>query len=320
MFISTAQEGRPTFSVVIPCWNAERTIAETLTSVQNQTFANFEIILVDDGSTDGSAAILDQWSRGEARLKVIRVANGGPSRARNHAVFEHARGEFLAFLDSDDLWLPEKLQIVADAFQADAGLDGVYGRTVFFRDRPDAAVTVSKVSGAPLTPKSLLRGNATCTMSNVVVRADAFRASGGFDPSIVYSEDLEWLVRFTAAGRRICAIDKALTFYRSSDGGLSINFEKMHAGWRSAATSAQTAGYRLAPAALLAAEAVHLRFLARRALRSQGPRFTALKLAVRGALLSPTGFFGNPVHGLLTLMAAIVEGMLPTGLRLALQF
>jgi hypothetical protein len=157
-------------------------------------------------------------------------------------------------------------------------------------------------------------------MSNVVVRADAFRASGGFDPTMSYSEDLEWLVRFTAAGHRLEALDLPLVYYRSSDGGLSINLEKMHAGWRRAAASAKACDPAIDETFLLAAEAIHLRFLARRALRGAGPRAAALGLAVRGVARSPFGFFANPAHGVLTLLAACAQPLLPAGLRrLALQ-
>ena len=312
---------RPTFSVVIPCWNAAATIEKTLHSVLNQTFGDLEVIVVDDGSTDGTADILERCFRVEPRVRVITQTKGGPSRARNHAVLEVARGQYIAFMDADDLWAPEKLERSAAALDADAGLAGIYGRTAFFRDDAQAARTVSTVLDHPLTPRDLLRGNAVCTMSNLVVRADAFRASGGFDPSIVYSEDLEWLVRFTAAGHRVEAIDETLVYYRSSDAGLSFNVDRMHQGWKSAVESAIRSGCDLDRRSVRAAEAVHLRLLSRRALRGSAPRCTALRLAIRGALCSPVGFFSDPGRALLTLCAALVEPLLPSNLRrLAMQF
>lgn len=311
----------PAVSVIVPCWNAEQTIEATLASLRDQTFADFEVILVDDGSTDGTLSALDRWAAADARFRVFQVANGGPSRARNHAALMLARGDILAFLDADDLWVSTKLELVVEALRADPGLCGVYGRTAFFRDNPMAARTVSQVLDHPVRPADLLRGNPTCTMSNVVVRTEAFRSTGGFDPSIVHCEDIEWLVRLTAGGGRFEAIDETLVFYRSSDAGLSLNLDSMHAGWRHAAASAERAGFGLTPSALRAAEAVHLRLLARRALRGQAPRFSALGLAVRGALRSPVGFFGDPVRGLLTLLAACAQPLLPANVRrLALQF
>lgn len=312
---------RPTFSVVIPCYNAEAHVAETLASVSAQTFGDWEAILVDDGSTDNTAAILDLWAAADPRFRVVRLPNGGPSRARNYGAKVCARGRYIAFLDSDDLWAAHKLAVTAEAFSADVDLDGLYGRVAFFRDAPEAARTVSSIGGGALTPLELLEANTTCTMSNVVIRTDVFNASRGFDPTIVYAEDLEWLVRVTAAGARIEALNDTLVFYRSSDDGLSINVEKMHAGWSSAVASARHWGVNITQGRLNAAEAKHLRLLARRALRGRAPRFAALKLAVRGALRSPVGFFGDPRRGVLTLAAAIVEPMLPDGLRrLSFQF
>ncbi len=312
---------RPAFSVVIPCWNAAATLDETLASVTRQSFEDFEIIVVDDGSTDETGKIIDRWMGADRRVRFVSQSKGGPSRARNHAVFEMARGRYIAFLDADDVWETDKLRRSAAALDADPDLAAVYGRTAFFRDDVRAARTVSQAPGHPLTPDDLLRGNAVCTMSNLVVRAEAFKESGGFDPSIVHSEDLEWLVRFTATGHRICGIDETLVYYRSSDTGLSFDVNRMHEGWKSALASATQAGWTFDPAAARAAEAIHLRLLSRRALRGQAPRFTPLNLAIRGVLRSPSGFFSDPRRGLLTIVAALIEPLLTPGLRrLVLQY
>ena len=305
----------PAVSVIVPCFNAEATLRDTLTSVRGQTFRNFDVILVDDGSTDGTAGLLAGWALADGRFRVVTLPNGGPSRARNHAALDIARGRYIAFLDSDDIWPSNKLAQVVKVMDADPTLGAVYGRTAFFRDRPELARTVSQVRARPLTPGDLLRGNAVCTMSNVVVRREVFRATGGFDPSIVYSEDLEWLVRLTAAGVRLQAIDATLVYYRSTDAGISINVEKMCAGWKSAADSARRAGCDLSVGEFRAAEATHMRLMARRALRGLAPRGAALKLVLRGVAHSPFGFFADPARALLTLLAACIEPLLPAGLR-----
>lgn len=97
----------PYFSVVIPLYNKEKYIKRTLYSVFNQTFSNFEIIIIDDGSKDKSCEIIKLIS--DPRIRLIRQENGGPSKARNRGIKE-AKGEFIAFLDADDEWLPEKLK------------------------------------------------------------------------------------------------------------------------------------------------------------------------------------------------------------------
>lgn len=98
----------PYFSVVIPLYNKEQYIAKTLESVLNQTFENFEIVVVDDGSTDKSCEIVKSIK--DSRIRLICQENGGPSKARNRGIQE-AKGELIAFLDADDEWLSEKLQL-----------------------------------------------------------------------------------------------------------------------------------------------------------------------------------------------------------------
>jgi glycosyltransferase involved in cell wall biosynthesis len=92
-------------SVVIPAYNAERWVGAAVRSVLAQTYANFEVLVVDDGSKDGTAVVAEAFG---GPVRCIRQKNGGVSRARNHGAAQ-ARGEFLAFLDADDDWLPAKL-------------------------------------------------------------------------------------------------------------------------------------------------------------------------------------------------------------------
>jgi teichuronic acid biosynthesis glycosyltransferase TuaG len=99
----------PTVSIITPVYNAARWLAQTLASVHAQTFADWEHILVDDGSTDASVALIQAAAAVDPRIRLLRTpCNGGPSAARNMAL-DAARGRFVAFLDADDLWLPEKL-------------------------------------------------------------------------------------------------------------------------------------------------------------------------------------------------------------------
>ena len=95
-------------SVITPCYNGSRFISETIDSVLSQTYSIWEMIIVDDGSTDNSAEIVDPYSKRDGRIRLIRQANGGSAKARNHGIKE-AQGQYIALLDSDDLWKPEFL-------------------------------------------------------------------------------------------------------------------------------------------------------------------------------------------------------------------
>ena len=110
--ISTAQQtdsNQTLVSIITPVFNAARWLPQTLDSVQAQTYSNWEHILVDDGSTDGSIELIEKVAQRDTRIRLMRTAkNGGPAVARNLAI-QSARGRYIAFLDADDLWLPEKL-------------------------------------------------------------------------------------------------------------------------------------------------------------------------------------------------------------------
>ena len=110
-------EKRPFFSVIIPIYNAEKTLAEAVHSVLAQTFADFEILLVDDASTDGSREAALAMAREDSRVQVVLLQkNAGAGRARNAGI-RSARGEYLMFLDADDAFLPELMQRVADSLE-----------------------------------------------------------------------------------------------------------------------------------------------------------------------------------------------------------
>ena len=98
-------------SVIMPAWNAEKYIGASIESVQAQSYTNWELIIVDDCSTDGTRELVRSYRDKDSRIRLIcRKKNGGPSRAWNSA-FSYMRGQYVAFLDSDDLWIPEKLQV-----------------------------------------------------------------------------------------------------------------------------------------------------------------------------------------------------------------
>lgn len=96
-------------SIIVPVYNAEKYIRETIDCVKAQTYENWELVLVEDGSADESLRILETLERQEARIRVIRQENGGAAKARNHGLLE-ATGRFVAYLDADDLWSPDKLE------------------------------------------------------------------------------------------------------------------------------------------------------------------------------------------------------------------
>jgi len=189
----------PKVSVVIPTYNSAQFIVETLESVFAQTYEDYEIIVVDDGSTDNTREVLKPYM---SRIRYIYKENGGASSARNLGI-KSAEGEYIAFLDSDDLWMPEKLEKQMEYFQTnpDCGLvysdciridsDGVY--------LPQSDV-YSKVSGYIFL--KLLEGFVLPT-STVIAKVECFGIAGYFDENLERCEDYDlWLriARFFTVG------------------------------------------------------------------------------------------------------------------------
>jgi glycosyltransferase involved in cell wall biosynthesis len=305
----------PEFTIIIPCWNAELTLRATLDSIMAQDLQNWECIIVDDGSTDDTRYILADYCLKDQRFRTLSTLRNGPSGARNLAGLKYAKAQYLAFLDSDDIWHPNKLSRTLAAFESDSLADGFYAQIAFFKIDPKRPETHSTVYPRLLRPIDFLRDNPVCTMSNLVIKTALFKVSNGFDQTIVHNEDVEFLVRVTARGARIAGIQECLVDYRTSVTGLSSNLKSMRAGWHRALESLQSSDFRLSPAQIAEADAGNLRYLSRRALRTGAPGFEALRLAIRGISRSPKSFFSPSWRGCMTLLGAFIAPFLPRKIR-----
>jgi glycosyltransferase involved in cell wall biosynthesis len=301
------------FSIVIPCYNAANTLAQTLDSLCAQTEASFEIICVDDGSTDLTRALIQTYAERDSRIRIAYNIGKGPSSARNFGALTLARGKYIAFCDADDLWTPEKLADLAACF-ADEDTDAAYGQIAFFQEDPSDARVYSTVPKQTLTIPMLLAENPVCTMSNLAIRRDVFQSTSGFNEDIVHNEDLEWLIRLVGDGALVKGLQAHHTWYRTNTGGLSSDLNAMRKGRKAALKTAATFGHK----PTRAANAIYDRYLARRALRLGYGRLAPLGFVLRGLMYSPLGFFSSPRRGLLTLIAAVVKLFLPRALSQSL--
>ncbi|MFC8435402.1 glycosyltransferase [Streptomyces sp. NPDC057253] len=196
--------------MIIPLYNTEKYIGACLASVLTQTHRELEVIVVDDGSTDGGAAIAERVA--DERVRVERVANGGVGAARNRGL-ALARGEAVAFLDADDLWYPEKLAeqvgvlrdrdvvAVGAVFQYLSASGRRFGRAG--QDARDAA-SQERMRRGGLMPFPI---------SSLIARTDAVRAAGGFDESLPPVADLDLMARLALAGR-VATVMRPLGAYR----------------------------------------------------------------------------------------------------------
>ncbi|HEY0564509.1 MAG TPA: glycosyltransferase family A protein [Terriglobales bacterium] len=205
-------------SVIIPAYNAARWIRRAIESVQAQTVAAHEIIVVDDGSTDGTRELVATM-RG---VRLFEQANGGPSKARNFGV-QRADGELIAFLDSDDWWTPEKIERQTAAFS-----DPTYVlnyTSMYVVDEDDGSVSTTMAHD----PKQLwprMRCSNPITPSTVMLRRSAFIECGGFAEDLWIGEDWDLWIRLHRLGA-FSALNNPLTYYRKSASSLSSDPHRM---------------------------------------------------------------------------------------------
>lgn len=191
--------GDARISVIMPFLNAQAHLAEAIESVIGQTFADWELLLVDDGSTDDSARIARDFAAREARIRLLAPdpEHRGAAAARNRGIAA-ARGEYVAFLDSDDLYEPGKLSCDAAALDADEEAAWVYGATRWFYERECRRDYVERLGvrrDRRYPPPELLnriileeRGDIPCTCG-VMIRRTALNAVGGFEERFALYED-----------------------------------------------------------------------------------------------------------------------------------
>lgn len=211
---------QPRFSIITPCYNAIKTLPDTVDSVLEQTFRDWEFVLVDDGSTDGTG----EWitKQDDSRIRCIQGNHRGRAAARNRAITE-AKGEWVTFLDADDMWLKEKLELVSNAINEHPEITFIYTWA--------AVIDMAGKRVGSMHPKlyhghifeELLRGNFICN-STVAVRRDILQKTGGFDEHLEYPEDWDLWIRLSAYGTAF-GLGEELTLYRQGSGYFEKNPE-----------------------------------------------------------------------------------------------
>jgi glycosyltransferase involved in cell wall biosynthesis len=217
-------------SVVIPAYNAGKCIGAAIESVLAQTIPADEIIVVNDGSSDDTCAIVNSYG---PRVRLISQENQGPSSARNAGV-QAASSEFIAFLDADDQWLPQKTAVQLQAIRSTPGAVLCYTSLLLHysdsndsgMDHPDGLPTIQLAAATAELPDRLRLGNPGILPSCVMLSRAAFLQAGGFPPHLTIGEDWSLWLRLIALGP-FCVVDEPLTRYRVSDTGLSANADLM---------------------------------------------------------------------------------------------
>lgn len=234
MIIKRQQEKNqilPLVSIIVPVYNTEKFLKECLDSLLAQTYPNFEIVIVNDASPDNSEAIIQEYlKRYPEKIQYIKKAkNEGLAAARNTGI-KAAKGQYIAFCDSDDVWLPEKLEIQMQEFFKDPDLDVVYSDCflIFEDKKTNQKLTefwgVKQYSGY-IFEKLFKKGNFLYDLG--VLKKDIFQKVGLFSEDLRCVEDYEFFLRVALEGYKFKSIKKPLWFYRIREESLSKNKEEM---------------------------------------------------------------------------------------------
>jgi glycosyltransferase involved in cell wall biosynthesis len=208
----------PKVSVIIPTYNSARYLGDAVDSVLAQSFTDFEVLVIDDGSTDDTASLMCQYS---SPVRYIRQENGGVSRARNRGIDESS-GRYVAFLDADDTWHRNKLERQLSALDQNCDYQACYSAfTIGDNDLSPLETRRSKRCGSTIEDL-LLRGNVVGTPSTVLCDRSLFKVTGGFDPETSQCADWDMWVRL-ASQTNFLYLDESLVTYRQHDANMSRN-------------------------------------------------------------------------------------------------
>jgi glycosyltransferase involved in cell wall biosynthesis len=318
---------RPIFSVIVPMYNVSRYIEECINSILSQSFSKFEIICVNDGCTDDTVSKVLQFD--DERIQIVSQKNLGLSAARNTGI-NHSRGIYIAFLDSDDFWAPNKLSRHLEHFLSNRSIGISYSASSFVDENSKPLGIGQNPKLTAITTKDIFCRNPIGNGSAPVIKRAAFNQIarvdnvGGemricyFDESMRQSEDVEcWLRLSLNTSWRFAGIGEALTFYRVNSGGLSANLEKQFAAWTYAVERNQPGNQPFFAQWYSLATAYQLRYLSRRATQS-GNSKDAIRLIHKAISNDSRILLEEPARTIISLGCAYLSA-LPKGLYKSIQ-
>ncbi len=217
-------------SVIIPAYNSAGFIRDTLESVFAQTYTDYEVLVINDGSSD-TPDLEVALAPYRDRIIYLQREHGGPGAARNTGM-RHARGEVLAFLDSDDLWFPDHLKRQMAFLEAHPALDLVYADVLQFGESSYAGLTYMQTapSKGPVNLEALLADDCSVATSSTVVRKEAVLAVGLFDETLIISEDFDLWLRLALHGFRLGYQREVLAAHRLRPASLTMTHGPMCVG------------------------------------------------------------------------------------------
>jgi len=244
--MATKMNALSEISVIVPAYNVAPYISETLDSVLRQDKAAFELILIDDGSTDDTLAIMRDYQKRFAcldrRCLVVTQNRGGAGAARNEGM-RLASGQYFCFLDADDILYPDALSLLAAQLRDETGCDLVFPLCRHIDRNGMPTGVVSKADGTRYSAEDLLANNPIHSGSGVVLQANRAREVGLFDTTLPACIDVDYWVRICEGrGSSIRAVDRILVDYRARPGQLTGNWRRMRNGRERVIENARSRG------------------------------------------------------------------------------
>ncbi len=317
----------PKVSVIMPAYNVETTIAASIQSVLNQTFCDFELIVVNDECNDETMQVVGEIN--DPRIKIVSQKNRGLAGARNTGIW-HAQGEYLAFLDSDDLWRKDKLEQHVRHLNMDPLIDVSYSASEMIDDDGNSLGLFMSPRLKNITPDHVMTRNPIGNGSVPVIRRSvfediAFYAPGlgrrvcYFDESFRQSEDIECWTRIAVQTRaKFEGLADPLTLYRINAGGLSANIEKQYESWKRFIAKTKEYAPEFVAKHANRAMAYQLRYFARRATRMDD-RATALSYFLTAFKAYPLMLVEEPKKTISTAASSVFIRLFGAGLYQRLE-
>jgi glycosyltransferase involved in cell wall biosynthesis len=219
----------PLVSVIMPAYNVEPYVGDAIRSALAQTFTDFELIVVDDGSKDGTAEIAKELARQDRRILIVQQANRGLAGARNSAL-RAARGEYFALLDSDDLWAPEFLERQVGILRSRQDVDIVTGNGWYLGGPKHGQIARPYPDPRPDPDLASIIGDEWSVFIMSVFRRRVYTEIGAFDESMRSNEDYDFWLRAAMAGFTFVRNDRPLGHYRVRTDSLSASNVRMLRG------------------------------------------------------------------------------------------
>ena len=199
----------PLVTSIIPAFNREKYIAEAIESVLNQTYRNIEIIVIDDGSTDNTPRILSSYN---GKIKYFLQPNSGASAARNSGISK-ASGDFISFLDSDDLWEKNKISLQMECFENNPGIDICLCNTKIFSEKKITDFDQKYIIATPYH------------LCSILIKKDVLKRVGYFKTNLKSGEDTDFFLRIKEMGIPLKILQDKLVYIRIHANNLTKDFK-----------------------------------------------------------------------------------------------